>query len=165
MHDWFRKKWPAIAVIGLLTLAAGLSLVRSPSASMPQARPNTESQASTETSGKEAISTQNETPHTVGHADQTNFDQLVLDSTVPVLVDFYAEWCGPCQLLAPILEELARETSHARIVKVDIDRNPDLAARYGVSSIPSLKVFRDGQVVAQHVGMAKKGYLETMLEQ
>ncbi|NLF73725.1 MAG: thioredoxin [Candidatus Anammoximicrobium sp.] len=99
----------------------------------------------------------------VHHADETTFGRLVLKANVPVLVDFYADWCGPCRMLAPVLEELARETANAKIVKVNIDENPQLAARYGVEAIPNLKVFRDGEVVDERIGIARKTDLKKML--
>lgn len=99
----------------------------------------------------------------IHHADEQNFQEQVLQSDVPVLVDFYADWCGPCQRLTPVLEEVARELPAARVVKVNIDQNPRLAAYFGVSSIPNLIVFKDGQVVGQHVGLANKGQLRALL--
>ena len=100
----------------------------------------------------------------VQHADEANFAELVLSSDVPVLVGFYADWCGPCRMLAPVLEELAREKKDGKIVRVNVDESPELAARYKITSIPSLKVFDDGQVVDQHVGVASKGKLKNMLD-
>ncbi|MBN2475515.1 MAG: thioredoxin [Pirellulales bacterium] len=99
----------------------------------------------------------------VEHANQADFARHVLQSEVPVLVDFYADWCGPCQMLAPVLDALAQETTQAKIVKVNVDQNPQLAVQYGVSSIPSLIVFQSGQVTSQHVGLASKGQLKDML--
>jgi thioredoxin 1 len=99
----------------------------------------------------------------VHHADEDNFAELVLNSDVPVLVDFYADWCGPCRMVAPVLEELAKETTDAKIVKVNVDHSPQLAARYGVNSIPSLKIFDDGTVVDEQVGLASKDRLKKML--
>lgn len=99
----------------------------------------------------------------VYHANEANFDDLVLNSDVPVLVDFYADWCGPCRMIAPLLEEVARETPDARVVKVNVDHSPQLAASYGISSIPSLKVFENGRVVEEHVGLANKARLKAML--
>jgi thioredoxin 1 len=99
----------------------------------------------------------------VHHADEDNFAELVLDSDVPVLVDFYADWCGPCRVVTPVLEELAKETTDAKIVKVNVDHSPLLAARYDINSIPSLKVFDEGDVVDGHVGLASKGRLKKML--
>lgn len=97
------------------------------------------------------------------HADEANFHDIVLKSNIPVLVDFYTDWCGPCQRLSPILEELAVEVPDARIVKVNVDQNPGLASEYGVSSIPSLKLFKNGAVVEQVVGLASKDQLRSML--
>jgi thioredoxin 1 len=99
----------------------------------------------------------------VHHANEDNFAELVLNSDVPVLVDFYADWCGPCRMVAPVLEELAKETTDAKIVKVNVDHSPQLAARYGVNSIPSLKVFDEGEVVDGQVGLASKARLKAML--
>jgi thioredoxin 1 len=99
----------------------------------------------------------------VQHANDANFRNMVLKSEVPVLVDFYADWCGPCQRLAPLLEELAAETPGARIVKVNVDHSPALAAAYGVDSIPSLKVFKNGTITDQLVGLASKNQLRALL--
>ncbi len=99
----------------------------------------------------------------VEHIGEKDFQEKVLDSEGPVLVDFYADWCGPCRMLVPLLEELASQDSNAKIVKVNVDSSPELAARYRVSSIPSLKVFKGGKVVAHHVGLADKRKLESML--
>lgn len=100
----------------------------------------------------------------VHHANEANFREIVLKSDVPVLVDFYADWCGPCQRIAPLLEELAAETPHARIVKVNVDHNPNLAVAYGVNAIPNLKVFKQGAVVEEIAGLASKNQLRSMLE-
>jgi thioredoxin 1 len=99
----------------------------------------------------------------VVRAGSDSFDKLVLQSEVPVLVDFYADWCRPCRALAPTLDELARDNPNVRVVKVDIDDSPDLADRYGVSSIPSLRVFKGGEVTARHLGRASREQLESLL--
>jgi thioredoxin 1 len=99
----------------------------------------------------------------VQHANDVTFRDLVLKSELPVLVDFYADWCGPCQRLAPLLEELAAEVPSARIVKVNVDSSPRLAMEYGISSIPSLKLFKNGQVLDEVVGLASKRELQAML--
>lgn len=99
----------------------------------------------------------------VQHVDESNFEQLVLQAKGPVLVDFYADWCPPCRALAPTLEELARDVPHVLIVKVDVDRNPNLAAQYGVSGIPSLRVFREGQVDGNLEGNVSKAALVSLL--
>jgi thioredoxin 1 len=101
--------------------------------------------------------------NSVVHADEKTFRKEVLDAEVPVLVDFYADWCGPCRLLGPVLEELAQETPGAKIVKVNVDESPQLAGEYGVSSIPNLLVFRDGRIVDQQVGLASKKQLRALL--
>lgn len=99
----------------------------------------------------------------VQYADESNFENLVFQAAGPVLVDFYADWCPPCRLQAPILDELAREEPHLLIVKVDVDQAPNLAAQYGVSSIPNIKVFRDGEIVGEHVGVADKAQLKSLM--
>ncbi len=90
---------------------------------------------------------------TVLHTDHEQFDTHVLASDVPVLVDFWAAWCGPCRALAPHLDVLAdRFAGQAKVVKVDIDSNPQVAAQYGVRGIPTLLMFKDGKVVDKMVG-------------
>ena len=91
-----------------------------------------------------------------------NFDQEVLKSTEPVLVDFTATWCGPCKMLAPIVEKLADETAGKyRVGKLDIDDAPGVTQRYGVRGVPTVMVFKNGEKIGQHVGVTNK---ETLLK-
>jgi len=97
--------------------------------------------------------------------DETNFEAEVLKSPLPVVVDFWAEWCGPCKMIAPILEEIASERSgKVKFAKVNVDRNPNLASQYHIQSIPTLLYFSNGLVRDQIVGAAGKRTVESKLE-
>ncbi|HLT46013.1 MAG TPA: thioredoxin [Rubricoccaceae bacterium] len=94
-----------------------------------------------------------------------NFEQEVLQSDQPVLVDFWAAWCGPCRVIAPAIEEIATEyEGRAKVGKLDVDHNPQVAMRYGIRSIPSLIFFKDGRPVDQMIGVVPKNVLAQKLE-
>jgi thioredoxin 1 len=94
---------------------------------------------------------------------EQNFDDEVLASEGPVLVDFWAEWCGPCHAIAPVLDQIADERSDLKIVKLNIDEQPAVAQRYGVMSIPTLILFKNGEPAAAAVGAMPKSMLEERL--
>jgi thioredoxin 1 len=99
------------------------------------------------------------------HSSDSSFAGDVLQSDKPVLVDFWAEWCGPCRAIAPILEEVASARQDSlRVVKVNVDESPELAGRYGVRSIPTLILFQGGQPQAQRVGSLRRVELEAFLD-
>ncbi len=99
------------------------------------------------------------------HVSDATFEAQVLKSTRPVLVDFWAEWCGPCKSIAPILEQIAIEyQDRIEIAKVDVEDSQSTAMKYGIRSIPTLMLFRDGVVEAQHVGIVSREQLQKLLE-
>lgn len=101
---------------------------------------------------------------TAMHINSQRFDTEVLAASTPVLVDFWAPWCGPCRMLAPVIDEIAAEyEGRVKVVKVNIDDDPELAQRYGVMSIPTLLLFRGGKIAATSVGAKPKSAIAAML--
>jgi len=100
------------------------------------------------------------------HTTDSDFEADVVKSDKPVLLDFWAEWCGPCKMIAPILDSIADEyEDRLRIVKLNIDENPQTPPKYNIRGIPTLLLFKNGAVAAQQVGAVSKGQLESFLEQ
>ena len=94
-----------------------------------------------------------------------NYQKEVVESDIPVLLDFFATWCGPCKMLAPIIEELAKEyDGKVKICKVDVDNDPELAVKFDIASIPTLVLIKNGEPVDKHVGFLPKASIEKMFE-
>ena len=99
------------------------------------------------------------------HVTDSNFDELVLKASVPVLVDYWAEWCGPCKMIAPVLDEIAKEyDGKITVAKLNIDDNAATPAHYGVRGIPTLMIFKDGDVEATKVGALTKSQLAQFID-
>ena len=99
------------------------------------------------------------------HVTDAEFQEIVLDSKTPVFVDFWAEWCGPCHMIAPVVEELAEEyDGKFSFTKVDVDANPKTAMQFGIRSIPTMLLFKDGQVAEQVIGAVPKAMLKSKID-
>lgn len=99
------------------------------------------------------------------HTTDANFTHDVLQSSLPVLLDFWAEWCGPCKMIAPVLEEISHKyAGRLKVVKIDIDQNPQTPARFGVRGIPTLMLFKSGVIEAQRVGAVSAALLSSFID-
>ncbi len=97
------------------------------------------------------------------HVNKANFDEVVLKSEMPVLLDFWAPWCGPCRMVGPILDDIAAERHDIKVCKVNVDEEPELATQYGIMSIPTLMVLKAGQITSQVSGARPKDQILSML--
>ena len=101
----------------------------------------------------------------VEEINKDNFDEKIMKTSTPVFVDFWAEWCGPCRMVSPIVEELSKDfNDRVKFFKINVDNNSDIAAKYGVMSIPTLIIFKNGEIVEKLIGAAQKTYYAEKLE-
>jgi len=151
------RRW--MTVVGLLAILTLIGAVATGCEQDQDGKPDPADKTSEEDAGQ---------PGATGgiiKADTATFDEVVLRSDVPVLLDFYADWCSPCRALSPALEDIASEyAGRAKVVRVDVDKSGALASRYNVRGIPALFVFKGGEVVDQTVGLQPKADLERLLK-
>ena len=101
----------------------------------------------------------------IHHVNDDTFEKEVLKETSPVLVDYWADWCGPCRMIAPILEQIAQDyAGHIKVAKLNVDENVETPLKYGIRSIPTLMLFRNGEIIATQVGTLSKGQLTSFIE-
>ena len=100
----------------------------------------------------------------VKHIGAAEFEAEVMNSELPVILDFYADWCGPCRMIAPIVHEIAEQRTDIKVCKVNVDNNPQLCNQFGIDSIPTLLLFKNGEVAAKSVGYSNKAVLESFID-
>ncbi len=156
-----KSRWMTLAGLVAIVVLFGLLAAGCEDDQEPAAQRPAEGEApQTADEGAEAVGTSE-----IVRVDAATFESEVIGSSIPVLVDFYADWCGPCRALHPTLEELAAEyAGRVKIVQVNVDENGDLASRYNVRGIPALFVIKGGQTVDQTVGLQSKADLARMLK-
>lgn len=99
------------------------------------------------------------------HIDKHNFQEVVLNSSKPVLLDFFADWCGPCRMVGPFVEEIALEREDIVVGKINVDQEPELASKYGIMTIPTLAMVKNGQIVSQVAGARPKNAIESFIDE
>ena len=117
----------------------------------------------TEVTKEKQLNFKEENTMKVLHVNKDNFHNEVLNSEKPVLLDFFASWCGPCRMVGPILDEIAEEREDIKVCKVDIDEQPELASRFRIMSVPTLMVLKDGNIVDQSIGAKPKHQILAMV--
>lgn len=160
------RAWHAVLVVTVLCLGGLVALAAlsvRPSSATSFGEPRSATVDAGESSGAEPVKVRTDARRHVELVTATTFDEQVLRASVPVLVDFYADWCVPCQVQGRILEEFAAESAGAKIVKVNVDQDAELAERFQVEGLPTLLIVKDGRVIDRHVGLATKATLRSAL--